>query len=185
MGLEIGGYEERPDWPKMGPSLLIATCLILAIRTAKRPAQIFNRLHDAIAAFERSANFWSSLLCTLCILESSYFSNISTACATVIFIGTWRKSLCSTCSFLPIDLKKITLPLISVSTTAVFHSLPGTGFLVVENLLPARIVANRPKPMFTSSGSRPSSLCNRATPGSTSIEPVILCNTRSSIDCGA
>jgi hypothetical protein len=36
-GLEVGGYEERPDWPKMGPSLLIATCLILAIRTAKRP----------------------------------------------------------------------------------------------------------------------------------------------------
>jgi hypothetical protein len=38
MGLDIGGFEERPDWPKMGPSLLIATCLILAIRTAKRPA---------------------------------------------------------------------------------------------------------------------------------------------------
>jgi hypothetical protein len=38
MGLDIGGFEDRPDWPKMGPSLLIATCLILAIRTAKRPA---------------------------------------------------------------------------------------------------------------------------------------------------
>ena len=35
MGLDIGGYEDHPDWPKMGPSLLIATCLILAIRTAK------------------------------------------------------------------------------------------------------------------------------------------------------
>lgn len=35
MGLEVGGYEDHPDWPKMGPSLLIATCLILAIRTAK------------------------------------------------------------------------------------------------------------------------------------------------------
>jgi len=35
MGLEVGGYHERPDWPKLGPSLLIATCLILAIRTAK------------------------------------------------------------------------------------------------------------------------------------------------------
>lgn len=34
-GLDIGGYEQRPDWPKMGPSLLIASCLILAIRTAK------------------------------------------------------------------------------------------------------------------------------------------------------
>jgi hypothetical protein len=39
MGLNIGGYEDRPDWPKMGPSLLIATCLILAIRTAKWPAR--------------------------------------------------------------------------------------------------------------------------------------------------
>jgi hypothetical protein len=34
-GLEIGGHEQRTDWPKMGPSLLIATCVILAIRTAK------------------------------------------------------------------------------------------------------------------------------------------------------
>jgi hypothetical protein len=35
MGLDVGGYSDRPDWPKMGPSLLIATCLIVAIRTAK------------------------------------------------------------------------------------------------------------------------------------------------------
>jgi hypothetical protein len=39
VGLEIGGYNEHPDWPKMGPSLLIATSLILAIRTAKWPTQ--------------------------------------------------------------------------------------------------------------------------------------------------
>jgi hypothetical protein len=39
MGLKIGGYEERPDWPKMGPFLLIATCLILPIRTAKWPTR--------------------------------------------------------------------------------------------------------------------------------------------------
>ena len=37
-GLDVGGYEERPDWPKLGPSLLIATCLMLAIRTARWPA---------------------------------------------------------------------------------------------------------------------------------------------------
>jgi hypothetical protein len=36
-GLDIGGCEQRPDWPKMGPSLLIAACLILAVRTAKWP----------------------------------------------------------------------------------------------------------------------------------------------------
>ena len=33
--MEIGGYNDVRDWPKMGPSLLIATCLIVAIRTAK------------------------------------------------------------------------------------------------------------------------------------------------------
>ena len=34
---EIGGFIQSPDWPKMGPSLLIASCLILAVRTAKWP----------------------------------------------------------------------------------------------------------------------------------------------------
>jgi hypothetical protein len=38
MGLDIGGFTDRPDWPKLGPSLLIATALIVAIRTAKWPA---------------------------------------------------------------------------------------------------------------------------------------------------
>jgi hypothetical protein len=32
---EIGGFIQSPDWPKMGPSMLIASCLILAVRTAK------------------------------------------------------------------------------------------------------------------------------------------------------
>jgi hypothetical protein len=36
VGLEVGGYTDRPDWPKVGPSLLIAPCLIRAIRTVKR-----------------------------------------------------------------------------------------------------------------------------------------------------
>lgn len=35
MSPEIGGYREHTDWPKLRPSMLIATCLILAIRTAK------------------------------------------------------------------------------------------------------------------------------------------------------
>ena len=35
MALEVGGHETRQDWPKLGPSLLIATALILAIRTAR------------------------------------------------------------------------------------------------------------------------------------------------------
>jgi hypothetical protein len=32
---EIGGYNVTIDCPKLGPSLLIATALVLAIRTAK------------------------------------------------------------------------------------------------------------------------------------------------------
>jgi hypothetical protein len=39
VGLNIDGYNDEPNWPKMGPSLLIATCLILAIRTAKWSAR--------------------------------------------------------------------------------------------------------------------------------------------------
>ena len=39
MGLEVGGYERKTEWPKMGPSLLIATCLVLAIRTARWSSQ--------------------------------------------------------------------------------------------------------------------------------------------------
>ena len=39
MGVKIGGFEDPTDWPKMGPSLLIATCLILAIRTARWAAR--------------------------------------------------------------------------------------------------------------------------------------------------
>ena len=35
MALNVGGFEQKPDFPKMGPSLLIGACLILAVRTAK------------------------------------------------------------------------------------------------------------------------------------------------------
>ena len=37
----------RPGLPKLGPSLLIATCLILAIRTAKWPAHTKQMLSDS------------------------------------------------------------------------------------------------------------------------------------------
>lgn len=46
MGLDIGGYTDRPDWPKMGPSLLIATALIVAIRTARWPVKNDDRLSN-------------------------------------------------------------------------------------------------------------------------------------------
>ncbi len=44
MGLDVGGYADRPDWPKLGPSLLIVTCLIVAIRTAKWAASSDSKL---------------------------------------------------------------------------------------------------------------------------------------------
>lgn len=37
--MRVSGQERRPDWPKLGPSILIATALIVAIRTAKWAAK--------------------------------------------------------------------------------------------------------------------------------------------------
>jgi hypothetical protein len=34
-GMKVTGYERSPDWPKLGPSFLIAAVLVVAIRTAK------------------------------------------------------------------------------------------------------------------------------------------------------
>ena len=53
--MEIGGYKDVPDWPKMGPSLLIATCLIVAIRTAKWSASIDAR--NANSELDREISF--------------------------------------------------------------------------------------------------------------------------------
>lgn len=33
--MEVVGHSKSPDWPKLGPSLLIATALVVAIRTAR------------------------------------------------------------------------------------------------------------------------------------------------------
>jgi hypothetical protein len=33
--MNVGGYNKEPDWVKIGPSLLVASSLVLAIRTAK------------------------------------------------------------------------------------------------------------------------------------------------------
>jgi hypothetical protein len=35
MGIGSSGHRDETAWPKLGPSLLIASCLILAVRTAK------------------------------------------------------------------------------------------------------------------------------------------------------
>lgn len=67
MGLNIGGYEERPDWPKMGPSLLIGTCMILAIRTAKWPAtwSATTSSMELEAEIEYAAHLANRVLCLL------------------------------------------------------------------------------------------------------------------------
>ncbi len=74
MGLD-GGFHDRPDWPKTGPSLLIATCLIVAIRTAKWPA----RADDALSGQELTdeihfaANVASRVMTTLISKYESIF----------------------------------------------------------------------------------------------------------------
>lgn len=75
MGLEVGGYEERPNWPKMGPSLLIATCLILAVRTARWPALRDTRTSemDLEAEIDHAAHLAGRVLSRLMSLKPSYF----------------------------------------------------------------------------------------------------------------
>jgi hypothetical protein len=42
--MKVAGYDQRPDYTRMGPSLLIASALILAIRTARWPAALDENL---------------------------------------------------------------------------------------------------------------------------------------------
>lgn len=74
-GIEVGGYHERMDWPKMGPSLLIATCLIVAIRTAKWPARCDTSLSgaDLNAEIHFAANVASRVMTTLIAKYESIF----------------------------------------------------------------------------------------------------------------
>jgi hypothetical protein len=67
MGIEVGGYHDRPDWPKMGPSLLIATALIVAIRTAKWAPKCDTSLSGAEldAEIHFAANVASRVMTTL------------------------------------------------------------------------------------------------------------------------
>ena len=37
--MKVAGNDRRTDWPKLGPSIIIATALIVAIRTAKWAAK--------------------------------------------------------------------------------------------------------------------------------------------------
>jgi hypothetical protein len=53
--MEIGGYNKEVDLPKLGPSLLIATCLIVAVRTAKWPAVFSERTSNV--EFDREIEY--------------------------------------------------------------------------------------------------------------------------------
>jgi hypothetical protein len=37
MGFDVGGFTQKPNWPRLRPTLVIASSLILAIRTARWP----------------------------------------------------------------------------------------------------------------------------------------------------
>jgi len=75
MGLEVGGYTDRPDWPKLGPSLLIATCLILAIRTAKWTARQDEKLsnHDLDREIDQSIHLAATVLSKLLTRKEALF----------------------------------------------------------------------------------------------------------------
>lgn len=76
--MEIGGYDV-PDWPKMGPSLLIATALIVAIRTAKWSATIDAR--NSNTELDKEITFAASVaqrvLSALVSSQPSIFPNLT------------------------------------------------------------------------------------------------------------
>ena len=57
--MKVVGHERRTDWPKLGPSILIATALIVAIRTAKWAAKASgdSRLSDADVELDKEVSF--------------------------------------------------------------------------------------------------------------------------------
>jgi hypothetical protein len=56
--VEVIGHNTVPDWPKLGPSLLIATALVVAIRTARRQAKAPGAgMSDVDAELDREVQF--------------------------------------------------------------------------------------------------------------------------------
>lgn len=80
VGLDIGGFEDQPNWPKMGPSLLIATCLILAIRTAKWPSHFDEKLSasDLDREIDYAAHLEGSVLRVLVSRHPCNFPSVRT-----------------------------------------------------------------------------------------------------------
>jgi hypothetical protein len=54
--LKVIGHNTNPDWPKLGPSLLIATALVVAIRTARWPTTVAG-LSDVDPSLDAEVDF--------------------------------------------------------------------------------------------------------------------------------
>jgi hypothetical protein len=57
--MKVVRNERRPDWPKLGPSIIIATALIVAIRTAKWVAKSSadTQLSDVDVELDKEVSF--------------------------------------------------------------------------------------------------------------------------------
>ena len=56
--MEVIGHNTGPDWPKLGPSMLIATALVVAIRTARGTAKAPGAgLSDVDPELDREVDF--------------------------------------------------------------------------------------------------------------------------------
>src|ERR1035441_739612 len=56
--MEVIGHNTGPDWPKLGPSMLIATALVVAIRTARGTAKAPGAgLSDVAPELDREVDF--------------------------------------------------------------------------------------------------------------------------------
>jgi hypothetical protein len=56
--MEVIGHNKNPDWPKLGPSMPIATALVVAIRTARWAAKAPGAgLSDVDASLDKEVDF--------------------------------------------------------------------------------------------------------------------------------
>lgn len=57
--MKVVGHRRNPDWPKLGPSILIATALIVAIRTAKWAAKggLDDKVSDVDVELDQEVSF--------------------------------------------------------------------------------------------------------------------------------
>jgi hypothetical protein len=73
--MEVGGFNKEPDWVKLGPSLLIASSVILAIRTAKWAARRneANSDRDLEIEIDHSIQLANQVLTTLVSRKANLF----------------------------------------------------------------------------------------------------------------